>query len=193
MKPYKLRRLYGWIIFYLKTLCGLHSVNVNTWGESVIVYFIYYTAMQFAGKHWIIEVQYKGKCLVRNTRGCWREIYQVTIAAFLFNKFRKLWKLWVRLLAFQFRTRDLLHIKRENWLTPTEFPQILFQPFNAQSSFKNGLFKKLGSCVRAKTYHVRIIIVSRLMIFRETIAVYCGNKTKHRSTLCGRISNLFGR
>jgi hypothetical protein len=37
-----------------------------------------------------------------------------------------------------------------------------------------------------KTYHVSATKPNRLMLFEETVAVYCENRKKHRYTVCGQ-------
>jgi hypothetical protein len=37
-----------------------------------------------------------------------------------------------------------------------------------------------------ETHHVSATETSRLMLFRETVAVYCENHTDHTDTLCGQ-------
>jgi hypothetical protein len=34
-------------------------------------------------------------------------------------------------------------------------------------------------------------MLSRLMLFRETVAVYCENHTEHTDTLCGQIAGFW--
>jgi hypothetical protein len=41
------------------------------------------------------------------------------------------------------------------------------------------------------TYYVSATKPNRLMLFRETVAVYCGNLTEHINTLCGQNAELF--
>jgi predicted Zn-dependent protease with MMP-like domain len=37
-----------------------------------------------------------------------------------------------------------------------------------------------------ETYYVSATKPNRLMLFRETVAVYCENHTEHTDTLCGQ-------
>jgi hypothetical protein len=37
-----------------------------------------------------------------------------------------------------------------------------------------------------ETHYVSAIKLSRLMLFGETVAVYCENHTEHTDTLCGQ-------
>jgi hypothetical protein len=37
-----------------------------------------------------------------------------------------------------------------------------------------------------ETYYVSAAKPNRLMVFRETVAVYCENHTEHLDTLCGQ-------
>jgi hypothetical protein len=37
-----------------------------------------------------------------------------------------------------------------------------------------------------ETHYVSATKTSRLMLFRETVGVYCENRTEHTNTLCGQ-------
>jgi hypothetical protein len=41
-------------------------------------------------------------------------------------------------------------------------------------------------CTSQKTHYVSTTKPNRLMLFGETVAVYCGNRTEHKDTLCGQ-------
>jgi pyocin large subunit-like protein len=41
-----------------------------------------------------------------------------------------------------------------------------------------------------ETHHVSATEPNRLMLFKETVAVYCGNHTEHTDTLCGQNAEL---
>jgi hypothetical protein len=42
-----------------------------------------------------------------------------------------------------------------------------------------------------ETHYVSATKPSRLMLFRETVAVYCENHTEHTDTLCGQNAEFF--
>jgi hypothetical protein len=44
--------------------------------------------------------------------------------------------------------------------------------------------------VRHRKHYVSATKPSRLMMFRETVAVYCENHTEHTDTLCGQNAGL---
>jgi hypothetical protein len=46
-------------------------------------------------------------------------------------------------------------------------------------------------CTSQKTRHVSATETNRLMLFGETIAVYCENHTEHINTLCGQNTEIF--
>jgi hypothetical protein len=54
--------------------------------------------------------------------------------------------------------------------------------------FKHEFLLNNMSSVRTsqETHHVSATKPNRLMLFRETVAVYCENHTEHTDTLCGQ-------
>jgi hypothetical protein len=42
-----------------------------------------------------------------------------------------------------------------------------------------------------KTHYVSATEPSRFLLFRETVAVYCENRTEHTDTLCGQNAQFF--
>jgi hypothetical protein len=42
-----------------------------------------------------------------------------------------------------------------------------------------------------ETHYVSATRPNRLMLFRETVAVYCENHTEHTDTLCGQNAELY--
>jgi hypothetical protein len=44
-----------------------------------------------------------------------------------------------------------------------------------------------------ETHHVSVTKPNRLMLFRETAAVYCEIHTEHTDTLCGRIQFCYAK
>jgi hypothetical protein len=40
-------------------------------------------------------------------------------------------------------------------------------------------------CTSQETHYVSVTETGRLMLFGETVAVYCENHTEHTDTLCG--------
>jgi hypothetical protein len=55
------------------------------------------------------------------------------------------------------------------------------------------LFRRLRHSVRTsqETHYVSATKTNRLILFRETVAVYCENHTKHINTLCGQNAENF--
>jgi hypothetical protein len=49
---------------------------------------------------------------------------------------------------------------------------------------------KSSVCTSQETHHVSATKSNRLMLFRETVAVYSENHTKHINTLCGQNAGL---
>jgi hypothetical protein len=49
-----------------------------------------------------------------------------------------------------------------------------------------GVFRTLSVRTSQEAHSVSITTTNRLMLFRETIAVYCENHTEHINTLCGQ-------
>jgi hypothetical protein len=49
---------------------------------------------------------------------------------------------------------------------------------------------KMQSIPQRKTHYVSTRKINEWILFRETIAVYCENRTKHTSTLSGRDENF---
>jgi hypothetical protein len=45
-------------------------------------------------------------------------------------------------------------------------------------------------CTSQETHYVSTTKRNRLMLFGETVAVYCGNHTEHTNTLCGQNAGL---
>jgi hypothetical protein len=42
-----------------------------------------------------------------------------------------------------------------------------------------------------ETHYVSVTKSNRLMLFRETVAVYCENHTEHRNTRCGQNAEFY--
>jgi hypothetical protein len=42
-----------------------------------------------------------------------------------------------------------------------------------------------------ETYYVSATEPNRLMLFRETVAVYCENRTEHTDTFCGQNADFY--
>jgi translation initiation factor IF-1 len=59
--------------------------------------------------------------------------------------------------------------------------------FKAQRYFSFTLLFKNSVRTSQETHHVSVTESSRLMLFRETVAVYCENHTEHINTLCGHL------
>jgi hypothetical protein len=55
----------------------------------------------------------------------------------------------------------------------------------------NGLIYKNPVRIPQETHYVSVTTPNRLMLFRETVAVYCENRTEHTNTLCGQNADLF--
>jgi hypothetical protein len=57
-----------------------------------------------------------------------------------------------------------------------------------QTHREKGDFNKITNSVRTsqETDYVTATMPNRLMLFRETVAVYCENHTEHTNTLCGQ-------
>jgi hypothetical protein len=45
-------------------------------------------------------------------------------------------------------------------------------------------------CTSQETHYVSATKTNQLVLFRETVAVYCENRTKHANTLCGQKSEF---
>jgi hypothetical protein len=71
------------------------------------------------------------------------------------------------------------------------FNSLRYQFFRVVVQLKSSLKKKYtlraGNSVRTaqKTHYVSATKPNRLMLFRETVAVYCENHTEHINTPCG--------
>jgi hypothetical protein len=46
-------------------------------------------------------------------------------------------------------------------------------------------------CTSQETHYVSVTKPNRLMLFRETVTVYCENHTEHTSAPCGQNAELF--
>jgi hypothetical protein len=62
----------------------------------------------------------------------------------------------------------------------------LIQPSHTQTS---GSEIHQGLCTSQETHDVSATEPNRLMLFGETVAVYCENRTEHINTLCGHFSS----
>jgi hypothetical protein len=73
-----------------------------------------------------------------------------------------------------------------------------FVPLMTQRNFGNNLepeiqqhnVSKIEVCLSEDTHCFIIAIGEGLMLFRETVAVYCENHTEHTNTLCGQNAEL---
>jgi hypothetical protein len=66
----------------------------------------------------------------------------------------------------------------------------VFEPASTRGYLKDGVLFEIIyiNSVRTlqETYYVSATKPNRLMVFRETVAVYCENHTEHTDTLCGQ-------
>jgi hypothetical protein len=86
---------------------------------------------------------------------------------------------------WDFPFRRLLWLAGSRWRYSTPSPRGCPKGWNSSKIYKDSV------CTSQETHYISATKPNRLMLFRETVAVYCENHTEHTNTLCvGRMQSF---